>query len=198
MLYSMIRHFRPKRIIEVGSGYSSCATLDTNESFFGNAISCTFIEPYTDLLNSLIREEDKSRINIIPKRLEDVDEEIFTSLEENDILFIDSTHVSKINSDVNYLFFRILPLLRKGVIIHIHDIFYPFEYPKEWIYEGRAWNELYLLRAFLQYNDAYSILMFNSYISQFHPDMMAQEMPLFMRDSGSSFWMMKNKNPDSK
>jgi hypothetical protein len=83
--------------------------------------------------------------------------EIFCGLEENDILFIDSTHVTKINSDVNKIIFEILPKLQKGVLIHFHDIFWPFEYPQTWIREGMFWNEAYILRAFLEYNNSFEI-----------------------------------------
>ena len=131
----------------MGSGYSSCVILDTNELFFNNNISCIFIEPYPQLQESLLKENDKDKIEIIPKRLQDVEVSKFSSLSSGDILFVDSTHVSKVDSDVNYIFFEILPSLTNGVYIHFHDIFYPFEYPKEWIYEGRAWNENYILRA---------------------------------------------------
>ncbi len=190
-LYSMIRYAQPKRIIEIGSGYSSCVTLDTNELFFANSISCTFIEPYPELLHSLIKEGDKERIEILPKKLQDIDLEVFSNLLAGDILFIDSTHVSKINSDVNYIFFEILPNIPSGVYIHFHDIFYPFEYPKEWIDEGRAWNEAYLLRAFLQYNKAFKICFFNTFLEQFYSDEFMQEMPLCMRNKGGSIWLKK-------
>jgi len=136
----MIRHLSPKRFIEVGSGYSSCVVLDINELFFDNRISLTFIEPHTELLFSLIKESDKETSKIIPTDLQDVGLEVLSELCPEDILFIDSTHVSKIGSDVNHIFFEILPRLARGVYIHFHDVFYPFEYPKEWIYEGRAWN----------------------------------------------------------
>ncbi len=106
LLHCMLRHVRPKRIIEIGSGFSSCATLDTNEIFFDNAIATTFIEPFPALLLSLITEEDRKRITIIPRRLQDVDLAEFAQLEAGDILFIDSTHVSKVNSDVNRIFSR--------------------------------------------------------------------------------------------
>ena len=89
------------------------------------------------------------RHRLVNVKLQDVDLKEFDKLKSGDVLFIDSTHVSKIGSDVNYLFFEILPRLHRGVYIHIHDIFYPFEYPKDWIDEGRAWNENYILRAFL-------------------------------------------------
>ncbi|MDZ7784588.1 MAG: class I SAM-dependent methyltransferase [Halioglobus sp.] len=135
LTYCMIRHLAPSKVIEVGSGFSSCLILDTNELFFNGAIETTFIEPYPQLLNSLITKEDAGSIKLIPERLQDVDTSVFDALHAGDILFIDSTHVSKIDSDVNYLFFEILPRLEKGVTIHFHDIFYPFEYPRWWVYE---------------------------------------------------------------
>jgi hypothetical protein len=116
-------------------------------------------------------------MTVMPSRLQEVELEEFDSLQENDILFIDSTHVSKINSDVNRIFFVILPRIAPGVHIHFHDIFYPFEYPREWIYEGRAWNEAYLLHAFLQYNSAFRITLMNTFLERFHQQFFQDEMP---------------------
>ena len=106
-LYCIIRHAKPKNIIEVGSGYSSCVSLDTNELFFDNEIKLCFIEPYPQLLRSLIKDSDKKLIDIQESNLQDVPIELFRQLGENDILFIDSTHVSKIGSDVNYSSFGV-------------------------------------------------------------------------------------------
>jgi len=194
ILHCMIRKMRPRKIIEAGSGFSSCVTLDTNALFFGGEIDITFIEPYTKLLFSLITEEDKRRVRTIPSRLQDVELAEFESLGENDILFIDSTHVSKIDSDVNYIFFEILPRLSEGVLVHFHDIPYPFEYRKAWVYEGRAWNEAYLLRAFLQYNAAFRIEFMNSYMARFHTDFIRQNMPLCLKKRGASIWLRKVGN----
>lgn len=191
-LYSMIRTVRPKRIIEVGSGYSSCVMLDTNELFFDNSIKLTFIEPYPQLLESLIKEDDKPRIEIIANRLQDVPLERFSALEAGDILFIDSTHVSKTGSDVNYFLFEIFPVLADGVFVHIHDIHYPFEYPSEWIYEGRAWTEVYLLRAFLQYNSVFKIVFFNTYLEDLYPEKFEEAMPLCLQKLGGSIWLRKD------
>ena len=126
VLYCMIRHVAPKRIVEVGSGYSSCLMIDTNERYFNNQIRLTFVEPYPDLLLSITSHEDRERFELRKERLQDAGLELFRALEAGDILFIDSTHVSKINSDVNHIFFGILPCLNSGVYIHFHDIFYPF------------------------------------------------------------------------
>ena len=121
-LYSMIRCFQPKKIIEIGSGYSSCVMLDTNDLFFKGQIEIMFIEPFPDLLRSLIHKEDKC-YQIFSSPLQNVEIDVFKRLSANDILFIDSTHVSKLLSDVNRIFFEILPSLQQGVLIHFHDIF---------------------------------------------------------------------------
>ncbi|MEP0980172.1 class I SAM-dependent methyltransferase [Leptolyngbya sp. FACHB-17] len=191
LLYCMIRHLQPRKIIEIGSGYSSCVSLDTNELFFDGAIACTFIEPYPQLLLSLMKESDQAQTKVLSSPLQEIDPAVFTSLEAGDILLIDSTHVSKVGSDVNCIFFQILPQLNSGVYIHLHDIFYPFEYPKEWIYQGRAWNENYLLRAFLQYNERFKIILFNSFLGCFYHDRLRREMPLCAKNPGTSFWMRK-------
>lgn len=190
-LYFMLRHLRPKRVIEVGSGHSSCVMLDTDEFFLGGATEFVFIEPYPDLLYSLLKPGDTERITIHPKRLQDVPLSVFEALGEGDILFIDSTHVAKLGSDVCFLFAEILPALRPGVVVHVHDIFYPFEYPRYWFEEGRAWNEAYLLRAFLQTNSAFQIELWNHFISVFHRDFLAEAMPLCLRNPGAGLWMRR-------
>lgn len=191
VLFCMIRHMQPKRIIEVGAGHSSCAILDTNEFFFDNSISCTFIEPHAELFLSLVKESDKSGIELIQKKLQNVDPDSFLDLSEGDILFIDSSHVCKTDSDVNHLFFEVLPRLKSGTYVGFHDIFYPLEYLKEWIYEGRAWNEIYLLRAFLQYNDAFKIQFFNHFLYRFHKDALESALPLCINGCGSTIWLRK-------
>lgn len=191
ILYCMIRHLRPKQIIEIGCGHSSCVILDTNELFFDNSISCTFIDPHPESFRSLIKKDDERRVTLIAANLQDTDLTVFSGLDQNDILFIDSTHVSKVGSDVNRIFFDILPLLKSGVYVHFHDVFYPFEYPKEWIYQGRAWNESYLLRSFLQYNCAFRVVLFNTYLEQFHEDVFREEMPLCLKNRGGSIWIKR-------
>lgn len=165
ILHSFIRHLRPRKVVEIGSGFSSAALLDTLNFIGAHETECCFIDPYPALLSSLLQPQD-SRHVIIPQRVQEAPTNLFQQLERGDILFIDSTHVSKVDSDVNHEIFKILPLLKPGVIVHIHDIYWPFDYPEEWIREGRAWTEAYLVRAFLQYNPRFKILYFNSYL---HP-----------------------------
>ena len=189
-LYSMMRHFKPRRIIEVGSGFSSCVTLDTNDLYFDGALELTFIEPFPELLDSLLDADDHHH-RILRVKLQDIGREIFGELEENDILFIDSTHVAKLGSDVVRIFFEILPSLKKGVLIHFHDIFWPFEYPADWIREGRAWNEIYLLRSFLQYNRSFEVLFFASFLHHRHEAWIRKHLPLYLKNRGGNFWMRK-------
>lgn len=192
-LYSIIRFFKPKKIIEIGSGFSSCVILDTNEFFFKEKIKIEFIEPFPDLFFSLIKNKDKLKNKIIVKKLQEINPNYFKTLKENDILFIDGTHVSKFNSDVNYIFFKILPILNKGVIIHFHDIFYPFEYPLSWLEQGIYWNEIYLLNAFLQYNNSFKIIFFNNYLYYKYKKILFKNLPLYKKNPGGSIYIKKIK-----
>jgi hypothetical protein len=196
-LYSMIRHAKPEKIIEIGSGFSSAVILDTNELFFDNSISCTFIEPRPQRLFSLLKERDKQTSEIVTKPVQKVDPSLFAGLVANDILFIDSSHVSKMNSDVNYLLFEVLPRLQNGVLVHFHDIQYPFEYPQKLIYSGSGMNEAYLLRAFLQFNSAFEVVMFNSFLQCFNREEFVAGMPLCLSRAegaicGGSLWLKKS------
>jgi predicted O-methyltransferase YrrM len=189
-LYSMLRHLKPQRVIEVGSGFSSAAMLDTADRWLPET-SFTFIDPDTSTLDALLRPGDRERLKIIRAKLQDVPLTTFETLDANDILFIDSTHVSKTGSDVNRIVFDILPRLAPGVHVHFHDVFYPFEYPKEWVYEGRAWNEDYILRAFLEFNDAFDIVLFGTWLARFHREMLAELMPLTLENPGGSLWLTR-------
>ena len=188
-LYSIMRHFQPNKIIEVGSGFSSAAILDINELFLKNKTKCYFIEPCPQRLLSLLNENDKKNHKIISCCIQNVKLEFFKQLKENDILFIDTSHVSKTGSDVNYLLFDVLPNLNSGVLIHFHDIFYPFEYPKKWVLEGRAWNECYILRAFLEYNSKFKIIFFNTFLEYYYEGWFRQNMPLCLKNKGGSIWL---------
>lgn len=190
--FGMIRYLQPKRIIEIGSGYSSCLAMDTNDRFFNRRIDLTFIEPYPETLLSLLREDDPYRNRLIRSKVQDVPTSVFQTLQPNDILFIDSSHVAKMASDVNDYIFRILPALNPGVVIHIHDIPYPFEYASDWIdKENRSWNEAYLLRAFLQFNTSFKVIYFNHYMYRRYPDLLRQKMPMCLINCGASIWLKR-------
>jgi hypothetical protein len=191
VLHAMLRHLRPPRYVEIGSGWSSALVLDVADKYLNGKISCTFVEPYPERLHSLLAVGDtqSSQIEIIEKPVAGVDPALFTTLTAGDVLFIDSTHVSRCGSDVNSLFFDVLPALEPGVHVHIHDVFYPFEYPSNWVYEGRNWSEDYLLRAYLINNPKVRINWFNSYLSQHHRAAVAAAMPAWDKNPGGSIWL---------
>ena len=122
----------------------------------------TFIETYPDRLRGLLRPHDEGATRIIEREVQEVPIDTFSSLRAGDLLFIDSSHVIKCGSDVQFLMFEVLPQLPTGVFVHFHDVFYPFEYPAEWVLKGRYWNEDYFLRAFLSYNSEWEISFFNT------------------------------------
>jgi predicted O-methyltransferase YrrM len=169
-LYAFIRLRQPRRIIEVGSGFSSAAMLDTSQHFLDEPPLMTFIDPHPERLHSVLRPEDRDRVEILGTRVQEVGLERFEQLGPTDILLIDSSHVAKTGSDVNHLYFEVLPRLAPGVLVHIHDIGFPFEYPRAWVREGRAWNEAYLLRSFLTFNPRFRIELWNGSLRTHRPD----------------------------
>ncbi|MEY8848350.1 class I SAM-dependent methyltransferase [Psychroserpens sp. XS_ASV72] len=189
-LYSMLRHFKPKKVVEIGSGFSSAMMLDVNELFLDNQTALTFIEPYPTRLNSLITESDKQQTEIIEAFVQNVDMKVFKSLSSGDILFIDSSHIVKTGSDLNHILFHILPQLNSGVLIHFHDVFYPFEYPKRWVLGGFNWNEDYFLRAFLMYNTDFEVVLFTDYLHKCHSSVF-ECMPMTYKNTGGNFWIRK-------
>jgi hypothetical protein len=193
MLYALIRAFRPRRVLEIGSGYSSCVMAQAVRANAAEGVPCEYvaIEPYPNAVLrggipglSRLRDEELQRIPLAE----------LIDLDENDILFIDSTHVLRIGSDVQYEFLEILPRLRKGVLVHVHDVFLPAEYPREWVMrERRFWNEQYLLQAFLAFNEAFEVVWAGSYMHMRHPDILERTFRSYRRDRcwPGSFWMRK-------
>lgn len=192
ILESMIRHLKPSRIVETGSGFTSALMLDVNEKYFNYKINLEFIEPYPERLFTLITEQDKERVVLRLQGLQSVDLSVFKTLGENDILFIDSTHVAKTGSDLLYLFFEILPVLQQGVYIHFHDIFNNFEYlPYHFEWKGFGWNENYFLRSFLMYNNQFEVILFSSLLDSKYRDHISARMPDYPFFTGGQFWMKK-------
>jgi hypothetical protein len=192
-LYSMLRLYRPNRVVEIGSGFTSALMLDVNEQFLGNQTQLTFVDPYVDRLDLLLSDLDKSQVRIIEKQAQDAPERIFAELEPGDFLFIDSSHVSKVGSDVNFLLFEILPNLPIGVFVHFHDVFWPFEYPGKWIAEGRSWNEAYLLRAFLAFNNSFEIAFWVPFAALRWRDLIKERMPAYLIDTGAAIWIRRTR-----
>lgn len=192
VLYSLLRTLRPQRLIEVGSGFSSALVLDTNERVSNSQIACTFIEPHPERLVSLFTPDDHKRVTLLRQPVQDIPLATFAALAANDILFIDSSHVSKTGSDVNWLVFQVLPSLACGVYVHFHDVLWPFEYPKMWALGGRAWNEAYLVRALLQDNAAWEIALWAHFLFLFYPESVQAALPGYPGGRrGSSLWLRK-------
>lgn len=193
ILYCMIRHYQVPKIIEIGSGFSSALMLDIRNSKMPD-LDLTFIEPYPVTLNNVLSESDQETCTIIQSKIQDVSMDTFDNLQPNSILFIDSSHVLKVGSDLSTIVFSILPRLQPGVLVHFHDIFWPFEYPKEMIYEGRLWNEIYFVRTFLQFNDSFDVILFPSFLEEKHSETLRRNLPSYSEFSASSLWMVRKPN----
>jgi hypothetical protein len=187
-LSAILRRHRPRRVIEVGSGFSSAVMLDVLDCG-KEPTDLTFIEPYPDRLYALLSGRDKSSTRILVKSVQDVPLGVFAELQAGDVFFIDSSHVAKVGSDVAFLILRVLPQLAPGVWVHVHDIFYPSTYPSGWLKEGRAWNESLFLRAYLVAKPRIEIMAFNCYAGQTFPELFKQRFPAFLANSGGSIWL---------
>lgn len=196
-LYSIIRHFKPKKVIEVGAGMSTKITsaamlMNTVEVHGGEFI---VIEPYP---SDDIKNGNYGINQLINDRVENVDINLFKTLEENDILFIDSSHVVKPLGDVNYLFLNVIPQLNKGVIIHVHDIFFPLNYlPHHYFNKGikMFWQEQYLLHSFLLFNNEFEIMLCLSFLHHKHNKELNELFSWYQNERWpSSFWMKRSIN----
>lgn len=191
VLDAMLRRFRPTRLVEVGSGHSTSVVLDAREALGGRP-ALTLVEPHPERLLELARPGDLDGVTLVRERLEDVDRSLFAGLEAGDVLFVDSTHVSRIGSDVNVLLLEVLPALAPGVLVHVHDVFYPFEYPEKWVLgHGWFWNEAYLLRALLAGGGNFEILFFVSYLQRLHRERLVDRLPLCGIGDGGSIWLRR-------
>jgi hypothetical protein len=195
-LAAIARHYAPKRVIEVGSGHSSAALLDLRDDGILTGCAFTFIDPDFSRVRELMSETDLGGVTMLAKKVQDVSLDVFRQLGPGDILLIDSSHVAKIGSDVNFIVFHILPVLAPGVIVHFHDVFDRFEYPREWYVEGRYWNEQYLLRAFLMYNTAFEILLFSSYLFNRFNAVFREKMPAVLATGGGQLWLRRRHDHD--
>jgi predicted O-methyltransferase YrrM len=195
VLHAMMRFVRPRHVIEIGSGYSSCVMLDTVESDPKLDCRLTLIEPAPERLHSRLRPADLGSVEHLNCELQDVPMERFEALREGDFLFVDSSHVSKCGSDVNRIVHHILPSIAAGVVVHFHDIFFPFRYPRSLLDNGHYWNESYILRAFLEFNEAFEIVIWNDYLRQRHGDALAAAVRSDQADIAASFWMRRVAAP---
>jgi hypothetical protein len=198
-LYMMIRHLKPRRYIEVGSGVSTfyCSLAAQRNAVEGHPVEITCIEPYPF--------EELSTINgirLLTKKVEDVDISLFQQLQENDVLFIDSSHILRVDGDVQFLYLEVLPILNVGVVTHIHDIPYPFNFPYppgRWIFGQdwpMFWNEPMVLQAFLAFNKNFRISLSTPLLRHFDEQFLKQSIPIYQSvednpNTFSSIWLKR-------
>ncbi|MGH2396323.1 MAG: class I SAM-dependent methyltransferase [bacterium] len=197
--YCMIRRFKPRKIIEIGAGWSTLlaaqAVLKNRDEDSSYDCELVAIEPHP---SGFLKAGFPGLSRLILQKAEDVPLPEFETLTGNDFLFIDSSHVLKIGSDVQYEYLEILPRLNRGVIIHSHDIFFPMEYPKALVLKDcRFWSEQYLLQAFLAFNDSFEVLWAGYYMHLRHPDKLEWAFSSYKRDAqwplSGSFWFRRRK-----
>jgi predicted O-methyltransferase YrrM len=193
-LYNMVRHFKPKKVIEIGCGYSTRmalqAELKNKEDNNANGCKHICIEPYE------MPWLEKLPVEVIRGKVEDVSLAVFEQLGPNDILFIDSSHMIRPQGDVLFEFLQILPIIKPGVLVHVHDVFTPRDYLKEWIVDIHCqWNEQYLLEAFLSCNSQFRILGAVNLLKRNYPEAVGKKCPMTAKipnDQPGSFWMVRN------
>lgn len=193
VLYDMVRHFKPSRIVEIGSGHSTriarAAILKNADETPGYQCVHTCVEPYE--MPWLAQYE----VNLIRERVELVDDQTFDMLEAGDILFIDSSHCIRPQGDVVHELLHLLPKIKSGVIVHIHDIFTPYDYPETWVLDRRLmWDEQYLLEAFLTCNKDFEVIAAVNWLWRNHAGRMADAAPNLVErpeHQPGSFWLRR-------
>ena len=189
-LEAMIRHHRPARFVEVGSGFSSLVTARTNREHFGDGIAFTCIEPYPREFLHGVPGISELRV----EKVQDTPLELFTGLGRDDILFVDTSHVVKTGGDVPWIYNEILPRLAPGVLVHMHDVCLPGDYPAAWVLDGWGWNETYLVHAFLAFNAAFVVRFSSPFMVQRRRDALIRAFPHFVDHearAGSSLWIQR-------
>lgn len=184
VLYCMIRHFRPARIVEVGAGFST--RLSAQAALKNGSTRLVSIEPNPD---PVLTRGFPGLDSVIKEKVQKVGYKLFEELEAGDMLFIDSSHVVRCGGDVNFLYLEVLPRLKPGVLVHSHDIFLPQEYPRRWVVDLRLfWTEQYLLHAFLAFNSAFEVVFANNFMGLRHAEEMRRVFPRSPWWGGASFW----------
>lgn len=191
LLSVFLNELRPRRVLEIGSGFSTLLMADINHRHFHDAIRLESIDPYP---RTFLDEPLDGFNGVSRQRVQTVSLKRFEELRSGDILFIDSSHVCKTGSDVQFLFLHVLPLLQAGVYIHVHDIFLPEDYPQQWVLdENRSWNEQYLLQAILSNSNRYEIVFGSAYAHLRHREALARALNIDVTATyaGSSLWIRK-------
>lgn len=190
-LEAMIRHHQPRRFVEVGSGFSSLVTARVNRELFNETIDFQCVEPYP---RQFLTDGVPGITGLRIEKVQDTPLEVFTTLDRNDILFVDTSHVVKTGGDVPWIYNEILPRLSPGVVVHMHDICLPGDYPPSWVLDGWGWNESYLVHAFLTFNAGYAVRFSSPFMVQRHRDALIEAFPRYVDHearAGSSLWIQR-------
>jgi hypothetical protein len=190
-LEAMIRHHHPQRFVEVGSGFSSLVTARVNRELFDGGIDFVCVEPYP---RQFLVDGVPGISGLRVEEVQDTPLEVFTSLRGGDILFVDTSHVVKTGGDVPWIYHEILPRLTAGVVVHMHDICLPGDYPPSWVLDGWGWNETYLVHAFLTFNAGFAVRFSSARMVQRHRDALIAAFPDYPgheERAGSSLWIQR-------
>lgn len=196
-LFVLLREWRPRRLIEVGGGFSTLLVADVNTRFLSGALEVSCIEPHPP---PFLERQIPGLTRLLVERVERIELEFFARLGKGDVLFIDSSHVAKTGSDVNFLLFEVLPRLKPGVRIHIHDVFLPHDYPEQWVLqENRSWNEQYVVRALLMYSSVFRVVFSCTYAFHRYPELVSTALGLAdgRGFGGGSLWLERLGDPAS-
>jgi predicted O-methyltransferase YrrM len=191
VLEGFLRYLRPERMIEIGSGFSSLVTARVNREFLDRSMRFTCIEPYPRAFLSA-GVPGISELRVEPVQQSPL--EVFEALDDGDVLFVDTSHTVKTGGDVAWIYGEILPRLRRGVVVHIHDAFLPGDYPQEWVFEGWGWNEAYLIKAFLAFNSGFDVLFGVQWMLQNESELVEEAFPGFERHrerAGAALWLRR-------
>jgi predicted O-methyltransferase YrrM len=191
VLYAMVRRHKPRRLIEVGSGFSTLVIVEAlarnrNEGAETEFVSIDPAPPA--MLDGAMGAAELRKVSAT-----DVPLHTFERLGAGDMLVLDTTHSVRIGGEVNYLVLEVLPRLATGVLVHFHDIFFPWEYPRAWIERGLYWSEQYLLQAFLAFNPTFKVLFAAHFLRQLEPERLGELVPAFRRTKSlpASLWMVR-------
>jgi hypothetical protein len=191
ILHCMIRETRPESFVEIGSGFSSriaASAIARNKTG-----RMTIIDPHANLE---LCDALPGEIEVVRRPVEHIGFDRFSQLSDGDILFIDSSHVSRLGGDVNFLFLDVLPRLAHGVTVHVHDVFFPNDYPRAWVLDLlRFWNEQYLLQAFLAFNRGFEVVLANSMLGYHSRELMQRLFPHSPWWGGGSCWIRRHQSP---
>jgi hypothetical protein len=187
-LFCLLRIIRPSRIVEIGSGFSTLLMADVSKRFLAEIPEILCIEPYPKAF--LL---DLGEVTLIEKLIQETSLKPFEDLGAGDILFVDSSHVCKTASDLHYILFEILPILKSGVIVHFHDVFLPAEYPKQWVIEeNRSWNEQYFIRLMLTFSKSFRVMFSSSFASANLSELVTEAAgPEIAAYGGGSLYLLK-------